>query len=219
LNLEAAVCAYECLRQSEGRERTIWAHIANERLAETAKNALHTKGDVKIKFFDTYNIAAQKMVAKHFDRKTRSGVSEVTILGFGKFGRDLFEIIIKDTGEDEKISIAVMDVFDKENEVKKLAKDLGVEDHVTFKQADINDIELVDDTHKAFFLCTDDDLGNLTGAMMLAGKSGGTHIYVRMTHWPMAAMADHLGEDRGVVFININELVRKGLKELPGIIN
>ena len=52
---------------------------------------------------------------------------------------------------------------------------------------------------------------------MLAGKDEATHIYVRMTHWPIAAVADHLGEDRGVAFINIHDLVRAGIRDLPGI--
>lgn len=38
-----------------------------------------------------------------------------------------------------------------------------------------------------------------------------------MSQWPLSAMADHLGEDRGVVFVNINDLVVEGIEELPGI--
>ncbi len=218
-NLEGAVAAYEWLRGRGGRLPLILTHIANERLAQTAAAALSADGRSGIRFFDTYQIAADKMIAKHFNRELRAGISDVTILGFGKFGRDLFEVLIKDLGPDERFLISVVDVSDRGNAVLKLADDLGVADRVSFEQADVHDLDLVDEADKAFFLCTDDDLGNLTGAMMLAGKKGATHIYVRMATWPIAAVAEHLGEDRGVVFVNINDLVTRGIKSLPGMLS
>jgi hypothetical protein len=53
--------------------------------------------------------------------------------------------------------------------------------------------------------------------MMLTGKLGATHIYVRMATWPMSAVADHLGEEHGVTFINIANLMVQGIEQLPGI--
>lgn len=216
-NLEGAVGAYGWLRQETGSNRTIWAHIANERLVETARSAIRTSGTTDIRFFDTYYIAASRTIDGYFNRDIRAGVNEVTILGFGKFGRDLFEVLVKSIDGDDDFSIKVIDKRDRGPEVYKLAQELGVTGSVDFSRLDIHSLDLVHDDRKAFFLCTDDDLGNLTGAMMLAGRGDATHIYVRMTHWPIAAVADHLGEDRGVVFININDLVRDGIRDLPGI--
>ena len=75
----------------------------------------------------------------------------------------------------------------------------------------------MDERDRAFFLCTDDDLGNLTGALMLARNTDATSIFVRMGVWPLSAIAEHLGEDRGVTFVNINDLVAEGIGELPGV--
>jgi hypothetical protein len=216
-NLEGAVGTYDWLRRETGPDRLIWAHIANERLVDTARNALRTSGTIDIRFFDTYHIAATRTIDRYFNRDTRAGVNEVTILGFGKFGRDLFEVLVNSMDREDHFSIKVIDKRDRGPEVHKLAQELGVTGSVDFSQLDIHTLDLVDDARKAFFLCTDDDLGNLTGAMMLAGKDEATHIYVRMTHWPIAAVADHLGEDRGVAFINIHDLVRAGIRDLPGI--
>jgi hypothetical protein len=37
-----------------------------------------------------------------------------------------------------------------------------------------------------------------------------------MEHWPLSAVAENLGEDRGIFFININDLVSQGIEDLPG---
>jgi voltage-gated potassium channel Kch len=216
-NLEGVVGAYAWLQRDAGAKCIIWAHIADERLVDTARSTLRTSGAIEIRFFDTYHIAAAKTVEGYFNRRARSGVREVNILGFGKFGRDLFEVLVKSMDDEDDFSIKVIDKRDRGPEVYKLAQQLGVTGSVDFGQLDIHHLELVDDASKAFFLCTDDDLGNLTVAMMLAGEGDATHIYVRMTHWPIAAVADHLGEDRGVAFININDLVRTGIQDLPGV--
>ncbi|HUT53115.1 MAG TPA: NAD-binding protein [bacterium] len=216
-NLEGAVGAYDLLHTDAGPARLIWAHVATERLAETARLAVRTKGRISIRFFDTYHLAAERMISRHFNREIRKGVSEVTILGFGKFGHDVLEILVHDLGPNEKFIIKVIDKHDRSALVRSLAQELGVADRVSFTQASVQDLDLVDEPDKAFFLCTDDDLGNLTAAMMLASKMGATHIYVRMTRWPLSAVADHLGEDRGVTFININELMVQGIEQLPGV--
>jgi hypothetical protein len=38
-----------------------------------------------------------------------------------------------------------------------------------------------------------------------------------MDHWPLSGIAENLGEDRGIFFININDLVIQGIEDLPGI--
>jgi Trk K+ transport system NAD-binding subunit len=216
-NLDGAIAAYDAFKTKEGPVRLIWTHIASERLADTARGVLRTEGNLGIRFFDTYRIAAAKMITKHFNNEIRHGLSEVTIIGFGKFGRDFLEILIRDLKPTDGFTIKVIDKRDRGAQVRAVAGDLGESQRVAFEQADINALNLVDEEDKAFIVCTDDDLGNLTAAMMLAAKAGSNHIYVRMTTWPLSAVAEHLGEDRGVTFVNINDLVAGGIGQLKGI--
>ncbi|MCP4599962.1 MAG: hypothetical protein GY847_05385 [Proteobacteria bacterium] len=216
-NLEGTINTYEWLKRDSGSILIIWSHVANERLADTARGALQTTGAVGIRFFDTYRIAAKKMIELHFTKKIRSGVSNVTIIGFGKFGRDLYELITLDLSPGEDIAINVIDVRDLGGEVEDLATELGADSFTSFLQADIRHLRLEDEPDKAFFICTDDDLGNLATAMMLASKLDSNHIFVRMSTWPLSAIADHLGQDRGVTFVNINRLVEGGIDHLAGI--
>ncbi len=216
-NLEGAVGAYDWLRSTRGRPRIIWTHVTNEKLRYTSRDAVRTAGSVSVRFFDIYRIAATRMIAKYFDHQTRRGVNEVTIIGFGKFGRDLLEVLIRDLVDDEGFGIRVIDLRDRASEVASVAAENGIPDRVSFQRADMHELHLEEAADKAFFLCTDDDLGNLTSAMMLAAGVDATHIYVRMAKWPMSAVAEHLGEERGVVFININQLVLQGIGDLPGI--
>ncbi len=216
-NLEGAVSAYDTLRRDTGRVRLIWSHIADERLADTARGAVRTNGVVGIRFFDTYRIAATRMIGQYFNPEMRVGVKKVTILGFGKFGRDLAEILLRDLGPEDDFLISIIDQKDVRRQVEELSEELGAVERVSFMQADVQELRLVDEVDKAFFICTDDDLGNLTAAMMLACKVTCTHIYVRMATWPLSAMAEHLGEDRGVTFVNINDLVVQGIGQLRGI--
>jgi Trk K+ transport system NAD-binding subunit len=216
-NLEGALAAYDWLRTDQGTPRLIWTQIATEQLANTARSAVRTQGKVGIRFFDTYRIAAVKMVAKYFNREIRKGISEVTIVGFGKFGRDLMEILVSDLKEDERFSFRVIDVQDRGDAVMSLAEELNIMERVSFQRAAIQDIRLMDAENRAFFICTDDDLGNLTATMALAQKVTNTHIYVRMDHWPLSAVAENLGQDRGIFFINLNALVLQGIEALPGL--
>jgi hypothetical protein len=218
LNLEGVISAYDWLRNSQGPIRLLWAHIASEKLADTARIALRTEGLVGIRFFDTYRIAAQKMIAKHFAQDTRARIREITLLGFGKFGRDLMEVLVQSFTSDEFHTLRVVDIQDRSKEVRTLARELGVSDRVTFLQTDINDLTLSDDQEKAFFLCTDDDIGNLAVALTLTKEVRGTHVYVRMAKWPLWAIENHLQENRGITFININDLVVEGILDLPGIL-
>lgn len=217
LNLEGVISAYGWLKNDSGPVRLLWAHIAAEKLANTARIALRTEGRVGIRFFDTYRLAATKLIAKYFGEETCPNVTEVTILGFGKFGRDLMEVMVRECGDGPVPDIRVVDIQDRGKEVRDLAGDLNVSDKVGFFQADIADLTLSDDMDKAFFLCTDDDIGNLAVALMLTRKTRGSHIYVRMAKWPISAIADHLQENSGITFININDLVVAGVMDLPGI--
>ncbi len=216
-NLEGVVAAYNLLRGSSGPPRLLWAHIANERLAHTAREALQTEGSLSIRLFDTYRISAKRMIDSRFNKEIRNGITEINILGFGKFGRDLMEILVRDKKQDEKWTIRVVDVRDVSDEVKALAHDLKIPDHVSFTRSAIQNLQLTDSEERAFFICTDDDIGNLAAALMLASNSTSTYIYIRMATWPMAAIADHLGQNHGMTFININDLVVQGIEDLPGI--
>ena len=216
VNLEAAVGLYSWLPQDQANIRLIWVHIAHEKLAETARKAIRTKGPVSIRFFDTYRIAATRMIARHFTEEISSQVQKVNILGFGKFGRDLLEIIVVAYGPKPPWSIAVMDLKDRKSEVSALAEELGVADRVEFVRDDIRNLHVDPEKH-AYFLCTDDDIGNLSMALMITDKRRHCPIFVRMAKWPLPAIEDHLNGNYGITFTNINQLVKKGIEELPGI--
>ena len=84
----------------------------------------------------------------------------------------------------------------------------------SYKNRDIHIFETISDySYKSEW--ADDDIGNLTVALMLTSKMKGTYIYVRMTMWPIAALKDHLCYNRGLTFVNINDLVIKGIENLP----
>jgi Trk K+ transport system NAD-binding subunit len=216
-NLEGALNTYEWLQTDEGAVRLIWAQIANDQLAEAARAAIRTSGKIGIRIYDTYRIAAVRVVADYFDREIRKDINQADILGFGKFGRDLLDVLVNDLHEDENLNINVIDKTDLDSEVRAMAEDLDVSEMITFKRADIQDLSLAERTGNAFFICTDDDLGSLTTAMSLSRDTCVMHIYVRMTHWPLSGISENLGEVCGVFFINIKELVMQGILDLPGI--
>jgi len=216
LNIEGVIGAYDwlCKNKTLLSETTLWVHVSNETLTNTVKQSLQTEGKLRIRFFDTFHIAAERMVDKFFDRSVRSEIEELTILGFGKFGRDLFEVLIREKTSSEDWNIRVVDIHDRKKEVEQLALELGLVNNVKFLKADIHDLELAEDKTKAFFLCTDDDIKNLTTALTLTNKAMGSCIYVRMGMWPLAAVKEHLSENRGLVFVNINDLVVEGIKDI-----
>ena len=216
-NLEGALNAYDWLQTDEGPVRLIWTQISNEHLADTARASIRTSGKIGIRFFDTYRIAALRMIANYFDRDLRRDVMEVVVMGFGKFGRDLLDVLLNDLQPDEKTIIRVIDMRDRESAVLSLAGNTGMAERITFQRCALEDLHLGGEGKKAYFICTDDDLGNLTTAMELAGNVNTSRIYVRMDRWPLSGVADNLGEDRGIFFININDLVTKGIQDLPGI--
>jgi hypothetical protein len=55
-------------------------------------------------------------------------------------------------------------------------------------------------------------------AMRLAERVGAAPVFVRMAHWPIAAVAERLGEEKGIVFVNLQELVMLGIRRLPGLL-
>ena len=216
-NLEGALIAYGMMDKNQSWPHLIWTQITDEQMADTARFFLRTSNNVGIRLFDTYRIAAEKMIDKHFRPPERSDVRQIDIMGFGKFGRDLMEVLITDLKRYNPIDIRVIDVKDRKADVTGLAEDLDYADHVVFKKADIRDLPALYHKDKASFICTDDDLKNLTAAMTLARRQETDHIYVRMSRWPLAAVSEHIGEKHGVKFINISELVLEGIAHLPGV--
>lgn len=215
LNLEGVVAAYEWLHNEPGKLRCLWAHVANENLASTVTRTFDTSGRANMKIFDTYHIAAEEMVHNHFTTQMREGISKILLLGFGKFGRDLFEVLVTDLRDHgETPDFEVLDKRDLGKDVHMLAKELVFKGRVSFRQADINSLSLRSNVSKAFFLCTDDDIGNLSAALTLADRTQRTQIFVRMAKWPMPAIDSALHEGMGITFENINELVEDRLIEL-----
>jgi hypothetical protein len=217
VNLEGALYAYGMIDKNFTRPRLIWTQITDEQMADTARFFLRTTDNVGIRIFDTYRIAAQKMVEKHFNPIRRNGIRKVDIMGFGKFGRDLTEVLIRDLDADNPLKIRVFDVKNCEPEVMGLATKLDYAEHVVFERANIIDLPALYHKDKASFICTDDDLKNLTTAMSLARSCDTTHIYVRMSQWPLPAVSEHIGEKHGIKFINISELVLEGITGLAGV--
>jgi len=216
-NLEGTIAAYTWLYSRSGPARLIWTHIAYETLADIARSSLRTRGTWGIRFFDTYHMAASRMVANYFSLQNRRGIREIIIVGYGKFGRDLLEVLLRDAAAGEKWKIHVIDMHNRESEVFEMAEVFNIADQITFTKTSIQDLRFTNREKRAFFLCTDDDIGNLTAAVLVAGKVKNTHIYVRMAKWPIEAVSDHLSEKHGITFVNINDLVMQGMDDLPGI--
>jgi len=217
VNLEGALAAYDEMKTTTGKPRIIWTQITDEQLAETARFFLRTRGKVGIRLYDTYRIAAKKMIGTYFHGELRKGIDEVDILGFGKFGRDLAEVMIRDFSAEEPINIRIVDIMDCRSSVEHLSEDQNFNGKVLFKRMDIRNLPVIYKPGKAYFICTDDDLKNLTVAMSLARKTEVTHVYVRMGHWPLAAVSEQIGKDHGISFVNINELVTEGISDMSGI--
>lgn len=216
-NLEGALTAYGMIGKNQTIPRLIWTQITDEKMADTARIFLRTSDNIGIRLFDTYRIAAEKMISKHFSHVKRNGVRHIDIMGFGKFGRDLMEVLITDLSDHNPIKIRVIDIENYETEVMGLAQELAYSANVEFKKADIRDLPALYRKGKASFICTDDDLKNLTAAMSLARKYETDHIYVRMSQWPLAAVSEHIADKHGIKFVNISELVLEGIKHLPGV--
>jgi Trk K+ transport system NAD-binding subunit len=217
VNLEGALAAYRWIKRGDGLPRLIWAQITDEHMANTARFFLHTPDRVGIRLYDSYHIAAEKMIRKYFNPDRRKGIAKIDIMGFGKFGRDLTEVLIRELHSTSDIELHVFDKRDCSAQVLSLADAAGFSGNIFFECADLDDLSCIYEPRKAFFICTDDDLKNLTAAMALARKQNADHIYVRMSQWPLAAVSEHIGQKHGISFVNISELVREGIADLPGI--
>lgn len=217
VNMDGAMEIYEFFQKTSEVPKIIWAHIADGKLANIARIALLPRYPVSIRYFDTYWIASEKMVATHLNRQKRRNVSEIYIIGLGKFGRALAEILFRNQGTEESWIIHIIDSRDMENDVKTLAEENNVPGRVTFTQTCIQDMKTAGGEDKVYFLCTDDDIGNLTLALMLSNQMEPTRLFVRMKTLPTSGIADHLGKDKNIIFININELLIDGIENLVGV--
>lgn len=212
LNLEGAIGVYNRLSQEScTNPLTIWVHISSDSLLETTQPVLKSTGNIKIRFFDTFNIAATLTVEKYFNAERRKGIDRITILGFGEFGHDLLKALVEDAGPDEFKSFDVVDVNDREKAVFSLAEKLKIADRISFTKADILDYELEQSDTRAVFLCTDDDIRNLSTALQLTRSQKGAYFYIRMAMWPLSAVKEHLCDGRRLQFVNINALVHEGI--------
>jgi voltage-gated potassium channel Kch len=216
-NLDGALAAHEWLRLDARAPRLIWAHVSDDRLMATARAAIRTEGAISVRYFDTFDIAAANMVETRFPPERRAQVREVYVVGFGRFGSDLLENLLRRVNPSEPLHMTVVDRADVRPSLSRLLSHLGETREVGFLQRDVRDWEIEDAPATAFFLCTDDDLGNLSLALQLAAKAAGAYIIIRMGHWPLTAVTDQLGAERGLEFVNVAELVRRGLGELPGL--
>jgi len=216
-NLEAALHSYERMNTESGAYKIIWTHISNDRLAATVKEAVKTEGKIGIRIFDTFGIAANKMIHRHFPLEKRKGITQVNIVGYGKFGSDLLEVICDNIEDDETFHIRVIDIEDREKPVMRMAKDRNMESRISFVQEDIRDLDFKSTKNRSYFLCTDDDLSNLSMALDLAPKIENTNVFVRMAHWPLVSVSEHWDENTDMVFVNITDLVKRGLEDMPGI--
>ena len=176
-----------------------------------------SEGKLGIRFFDTYHIAASRMIEGYFGHEKRRGLEELDIVGFGKFGSDLLEFLAGDMQPDETFLIRVVDRADREKMVNRYARHLQMEERVRFLRSDIRDLPVEESRRRVFFLCTDDDLGNLSLALSLTERVSPAAVYVRMDHWPLRSVSQHLGREHGIVFLNINDLIVQGLKDINGI--
>ncbi len=215
-NIEGAICASEALQDETGPERIIWTHVAEDRLAATMQHAIRTSGPARIRYFDTYDIAAGYMMRDCVSEELIRDTATFTIIGFGKFGTDLLEKLAQRLARKKKYRIDIIDRRDVSVGVRSLAQRLGIGRHVRFRRVDIKTIDSLGGRGNICFLCTDDDLGNLTLAMNLSERSGAAYIFVRMAYWPMKSVTEHIGEERGIVFVNINDLIDRGVRLLMG---
>ena len=217
VNIEAALSAYETLRRNEGPVQIVWSHIADDRLSETMREAVRTEGQVGIRFFDTYHIASLRMLSEVFDMDDIRRTKQFNIIGYGKFGSDLLEVLVNEIGADGDYSVTVIDRKDVSRDLERIARHLGIEGKVNFIQRDIRHLEIEGIAPGTFFLCTDDDLGNLSLALSLSPRLEKPIMAVRMGQWPLQSVSEHLGRDRGIFFVNINELISGGMCRMGGL--
>ncbi|MBN1410231.1 MAG: NAD-binding protein [Spirochaetales bacterium] len=219
VNIDAAFSAYGSFKTLKGEIRLFWTHISDNALANTLRNTVETEGKIGIRFFDTYHIAAKQIVRKYFDEKIKNRIKEIVLVGYGKLGTDLLVHLALSLKGRKRYVIRVIDKQDVSSELKRQAGMLGISRRVVFHRQDIRDLVLDKKMPRIFFLCTDSDLGNLSLALNLSETCPGDDIIVRMGHWPMQSVSEYLGGDKGLVFVNINDIITQCLEEIPGILN
>ena len=223
-NLNLALELLEWIEREKTRYSCrIWAHVADNRLRENTETALKTGQSDRLQLLDVYHLAARKMLESHFSPGQREGITDVLIAGYGALGSDLVESLLRSLLPEENISLCIVDKRDVADDVRHLVSHIGKPLKMTICQRDVRyyleDGGVKDGTGTAYFLCTDDDPGNLSAAMLVAQKAGvGAKVFVRMQHWPISGVADHFGHARGIMFVNVNELVHEGVCAIPGLV-
>ena len=218
LNIDAALNAYEIYKMDRGGVRLIWTHIADDWLAGTLRSAVETVGRLGIRFFDTYHIAAAGMVAMHITPEIREKIARIVIIGYGKFGSDIFEALAQEFSALSHVTFTIVDRRDIAQDVARHSGSLGISGRVTFEKTDLKQAVLSHDKPQAIFICTDNDLGNLSLALNLSSREKKGNIFVRMGHWPLQSVSEHLGKESGIVFVNINDHITQGLCKIGGLL-
>ena len=215
VNLDDALRTCDFFEQKKvPAEVLVWAHVKDNRLRENMLTALQSHPPGRIRLFDAFSIAARQMLKVHFSSDRRSGIQRITICGFGSFGRDLLEELILGWLPGEHPVLRVIDIKDVGSEMRQIETHMEQKVDLSFHCCDMRDFaEHTKTQDDVYFLCSDNDHGNLTAALSLARFATGTRIFVRMQHWPMTGVIGHFGSEIGIVFINIENLVSDGIAE------
>jgi len=213
MNLDNALRASAfCDRRSAPAKILVWAHVADNRLRENMLTAFHSQPPGRLRLFDAFHIAARQMLKVHFGPEKRSNIKRITIEGFGSFGQDVLEELVLCPSKCP--ALRIIDNQDFSAGARHIGTRLGKDATISFHCGDLRDFaEHTKARDEIYFLCDDDDHGNLTAALTLARHATGTRIFVRMRHWPMTGVVEHFGSDLGIVFINVDELVSDGLAD------
>ena len=194
INLDCALRAIEFLDLKKAPMNIlVWAHVADNRLRENLLTALRTRPPGRLRLFDAFHIAARQMLKVHFGPDKRHGIHRITIAGFGDFGHDILEELVLGLAPDENPSLRIIDAKDVGAEARHMGSHLGKTINLSFHCGDLRDFaESKATPDEAYFLCTDDDHGNLSAALTLARHAPGASIFVRMQYWPMAGVVGSL---------------------------
>ena len=215
MNLDDALRTCDFLDQKMVAAKVlVWAHVKDNRLRENMLTALESHPPGRIRLFDAFHIAARQMLKVHFSPDQRGDIKRITICGLGSFGRDLLEELVLSWPPGAHPALRVIDIKDLGSKVRQINTHMGGDVKLSFKCCDMRDFaEHATTLDDVYFLCSDNDHGNLTAALSLARCATGTRIYVRMQHWPMTGVIGHFGSELGIVFINIEKLVSDGIAE------
>lgn len=216
VNLDDALRSVEFLDKKKAHTGIlVWAHVADNRLRENMLMAINTQPPSRLRLFDAFHIAAHQMLKVHFGPARRQGIRRITISGFGDFGRDILEELVLCLDPGDSPILRIIDPKDVGAEVRHMVTHLGKNLNISFHCGDLRDFTEHKETRdEVYFLCADDDHGNLNAALSMARCATGASIFVRMQHWPMTGVVDHFGSNLGIVFVNVDELVSGGLADV-----